>query len=252
MTDQKETIETKAPEVTLQEKATIPTAGSSEKKALSEEEKKEVLEAILFAAGFAVPYDKLAELLGMSSGKMKRFVEGYAGEYNAVPGRGILLLAMEDRCQLCTKAEYKDYIRDALGIRLSGKLSPSCLEVLAIIAYHQPVTKAYIEQVRGVDCSYALGSLLDKALVAATGRLEAPGRPMLYGTTDDFLRCFGISSLEELPDRKAAQPGVTATEAASAAASAVDVPDSPLLEQVPLFAAENTGKDGENDETPGS
>ena len=164
-------------------------------------QKREALEAILFAAGYAVPYEKLAPLLGLSPGKMKRFAEATAKVYNETPGRGILLLTMDDRCQLCTKAAYKAYIREALGIRLSGRLSSSSLEVLAVIAYHQPVTKSYIEQIRGVDCSYALGSLCDKQLVEPKGRLEAPGRPLLYGTTDGFLRCFGLSSLEDLPER---------------------------------------------------
>lgn len=199
MTDEKKIQETATPE----EKSAAfikKTPAEEEPRVLSELEKREALEAILFAAGYALPYDRLAALLGFTPGRMKRFAEATAKEYNAAPGRGILLLTMEDRCQLCTKAEYKNYIREALGIRLSGKLSASSLEVLAIVAYHQPVTKAYIEQVRGSDCSYAIGSLCDKSLIEPKGRLETPGRPLLYGTTDDFLRCFGISSLDELPE----------------------------------------------------
>ena len=125
--------------------------------------------------------------------------EELAVEYKRAD-RGILLLVMEDSCQLCSKEQYKDYIRTAMGIRSSGKLSNSCLEVLAIVAYSQPVTKAYIEQVRGVDCSWAIGTLCDKQLIEAKGRLDAPGKPILYGTTTEFLRVFGMGSLEELPN----------------------------------------------------
>ena len=162
---------------------------------------KQALEAILFAAGYPVPYTKLAEALDMPPSKIKSFAKKWQEEYNEVPERGILLLCFEDACQLCSKEEYKDHIRTAMGIRTSGKLSASCMEVLAIVAYNQPVTKAFIETVRGVDCSWAISSLLDKSLIESKGRLDAPGKPNLYGTTADFLRCFGIDSLQDLPNR---------------------------------------------------
>ena len=162
------------------------------------EELREALEAVLFAAGYPMPYDKLALTFEMSEREMKAFVSEFAEEYNA-QSRGILLLVTEDFCQLCSKEQYKDYIRAAMGIRSSGKLSASCLEALAIIAYNQPVSKAYVEQVRGVDCSWAIGSLMDKQLIEQKGRLDAPGKPILYGTTDVFLRVFGLHSLSELP-----------------------------------------------------
>ena len=117
-----------------------------------------------------------------------------------------MLLAFNDCCQLCTKEEYLPYIREALGIRRNGNLSNSSIETLAIIAYNQPVTRSYVDTVRGVDSSYAVSSLLERGLIEAKGRLDAPGRPMLYGTSPDFLRCFGLYSLDELP-------GVTAEEA---------------------------------------
>lgn len=167
----------------------------------------EVLEAVLFAAGHPVGYDKLGELFSMSPSIVRERVIAYAEVYNSSAPRGILLLPYDSSCQLCTKETYLPHIRVALGIRRSGTLSNSSIEVLAVVAYHQPVTRAYIDTVRGVDSSYAISSLLERGLIEAVGRLDAPGRPMLYGTTSDFLRCFGLSSLSELP-------GVSSEEAA--------------------------------------
>ncbi|MBQ8215946.1 MAG: SMC-Scp complex subunit ScpB [Clostridia bacterium] len=165
---------------------------------LNDDEQGQALEAVLFAAGYPMSYEKLGETFGKSEGEMRIFVERFAHEYNE-GSRGILLLVMEECCQLCSKEQYKDYIRTAMGMRSSGKLSNSCLEVLAIVAYSQPVTKAYIEQVRGVDCSWAIGTLCDKQLIESKGRLDAPGKPILYGTTTEFLRVFGMNSLSDLP-----------------------------------------------------
>lgn len=160
----------------------------------------EAIEAILFAAGHPVKYDKLAETFDMTLTATKRIVKDYAKRYNSskMP-RGVIMVTYEDSCQLCTKEEYISFIRYALGIRKSGTLSTSSIETLAIIAYHQPVTRAYIDAVRGVDSSYAVANLLERELIGIRGRLDAPGRPMLLGTTDNFLRCFGLSSLGELP-----------------------------------------------------
>ena len=113
------------------------------------------------------------------------------------------MLCLPETCQLTTKEQYMPYIREALGIKRGGNLSASSLEVLAIVAYNQPVTRAYVDAVRGVDSSYAVGSLLDKNLIEACGRMDAPGRPMLYVTTDKFLRVFGLNSLSELPETEA-------------------------------------------------
>ena len=165
---------------------------------LSEDELKEAFEAVLFAAGYPLPFDKLAEVFGKSEQEIRLFAEQYAIEYNSAR-RGILMLNTDSTCQLCSKEQYKDYARAALGIKSSGKLSNSCLEALAIVAYNQPVTKAYIEQVRGVDCSWAVGMLCDKMLIEQKGRLDAPGKPILYGTTEEFLRVFGLHSLSDLP-----------------------------------------------------
>ena len=113
--------------------------------------------------------------------------------------RGILLVTFPDSCQLCTREAYAAEIKTALGIRRGGKLSQSLLEVLAVVAYNQPTTRAFVDTVRGVDSSYAVSALLEKGLIEPCGKLDAPGRPTLYRTTTDFLRVFGIDSLMELP-----------------------------------------------------
>ena len=158
------------------------------------------IEAILYAAGYPVKYEKIAEVLGLDLRNTKKIIEHMSGEYNSDKSkRGILLLTFDETCQFCTKEQYAPYIREALGIRRGGNLSASSMEVLAVVAYNQPVTRSFVDQVRGVDSSYAFNSLIDKALIEACGRLDAPGRPMLYVTTEKFLRVFGIRSLSELP-----------------------------------------------------
>ncbi len=191
----------------------------------------EAIEAILFAAGYPVKYDKLAEVLGLSAKDIKLFCEHMAAEYEKA-GRGILMLCLPETCQLTTKEQYMPYIREALGIKRGGNLSASSLEVLAIVAYNQPVTRAYVDAVRGVDSSYAVGSLLDKNLIEACGRLDAPGRPMLYVTTDKFLRVFGLNSLSELPETEALS--IAAAQAdASAEAEQAEAEEAPEQESLP-------------------
>ncbi len=160
----------------------------------------EALEAILFAAGHPISYQTLARVFEMTPGKVKDKVFEYSIKYNdpEIP-RGVILLTFADSCQLCTKQNYLPEIRDALGIKKSGTLSTSSMEVLAIIAYNQPVTRAFVDTLRRVDSSYAMSNLLDRGLIVSKGRLDVPGRPMLYGTTSDFLRCFGLKDLESLP-----------------------------------------------------
>lgn len=153
------------------------------------------VEAILFAAGYPVTYEKLSEAIGTTADSIKAFVSEIAENYS---DRGIELILYDDSCQLCTKPEFENKIKTALGLRRNATLSGSSMEVLAVIAYHQPVTRAFIEQIRGVDSSYAVGLLADRGLIEAIGRLDVPGRPLLYGTTETFLRCFGLSSLSEL------------------------------------------------------
>ena len=193
-----------------QERMDLPGLGENENERKEKPENRpleepksyeEAIEAILFAAGHPVSYEALAKTFDLTAPIIRKTVKEYAEKYNhsKVP-RGVILLALDDECQLCTKAEYLAYIRYALGIRRNGTLSASTLETLAIVAYHQPVTRAYIDAVRGVDSSYAVSSLVERGLIEAKGRLDAPGRPVLFGTTSSFLRCFGLDSIDQLPD----------------------------------------------------
>ena len=161
----------------------------------------EGLEAILFAAGHPVSYATLARVFEMTPSKVKDKIFEYSIKYNDPKGfpRGVMLLTYADSCQLCTKENYLPEIRDALGIRKSGTLSTAAMETLAVVAYNQPVTRVFVDTIRKVDSSYAMNSLIDRGLIECVGRLDVPGRPMQYGTTSDFLRCFGLKSLEELP-----------------------------------------------------
>ena len=183
------------------------TPAADDKPALGLADVKNAIEAILFAAGYPVEYEKLAEVIGLPQKEIRQFVAHMADGYG---DRGIQLLMYPDACQLCTKEVFAPYIREALGIRRGGNLSNSSMEVLAVVAYNQPVTRSFVDTVRGVDSSYAVSSLLDKGLIEACGRLEAPGRPMLYATTEKFLRVFGLNSLADLPETEA----LTTAEAA--------------------------------------
>ncbi|MBE6635520.1 MAG: SMC-Scp complex subunit ScpB [Ruminococcaceae bacterium] len=161
----------------------------------------EGLEAVLFAAGHPVSYATLARVFEMTPSKVKDKIFEYAIKYNDPKPfpRGVMLLTYADSCQLCTKENYLHEIRDALGIRKSGSLSTAAMETLAVVAYNQPVTRVFVDTIRKVDSSYAMNSLIDRGLIECVGRLDVPGRPMQYGTTSDFLRCFGLKSIEELP-----------------------------------------------------
>ena len=157
------------------------------------------IEAIMFAAGYPMKYEKLAEVLSLTPSEIKRYVSELAEKYND-DEHGIMILMFPETCQFCTKEQHLPLIKEALGIKRGGNLSNSSMEVLAIVAYNQPVTRSFVDLVRGVDSNYAMNSLIDKGLIENCGRLDAPGRPMLYGTTDKFLRVFGISSVNELPE----------------------------------------------------
>ena len=184
------------------------------------------IEAILYAAGYPVKYSKLSEVLGLDEKDVKTMVEHMAEQFNSENSiRGINLLMYEETCQFCTKEQYAPYIREALGIKRGGNLSASSMEVLAVIAYNQPVTRAYVDTVRGVDSSYAVNSLIDKGLIEPTGRLDAPGRPMIYSTTEKFLRVFGINSLADLPETVSLDE-LAKNEAEGAATEAVESADS--------------------------
>lgn len=156
------------------------------------------LEAVLFAAGDSVSEGKLCAVLQTDKQTLRTAAQSLADYYD-FNLRGIKLLRLDDRYQLASRADYAQAVRSTLETRKPQNLTPSALEVLAIVAYKQPVTKTYIEQVRGVDSAYTLGSLVDKGLVEDCGRLDVPGRPILYQTTETFLRAFGLSSVSQLP-----------------------------------------------------
>lgn len=156
------------------------------------------LEAVLFASGEPVPVARLSLVFGVPEEDILVTADKL-GEYYENNGRGIRLLRLGGSLQLCSAPEHAKLIARVIEHRAAPKLSPSALEALAVIAYFQPVTRAYVEQVRGVDSSYTVSSLAEKGLIEPAGRLDAPGRPTLYRTTEAFLRVMGISSLEELP-----------------------------------------------------
>ncbi len=156
------------------------------------------IEAILFAAGERVEIPQLAAVLQADDDEIIHATGALADEL-AFNRRGIRILRLENGYQMVSSGEMADYITQALETRKPPKLSASQLEALTIIAYYQPVTKAMVEQLRGVDSAYSIGALLNKKLIEDAGRLNVPGRPIQYRTTPNFLRTFGLSSLEELP-----------------------------------------------------
>ena len=166
--------------------------------AMNKNEQLAAVEAVLFASGEPISADKLAAAVELSEEALPPLLAALEKRLDA-PECGIRLVRLEDSYQLCTKASQSAFVRRAFEIRRNTPLSQAALEVLAVVAYNQPVTKAFIEQVRGVDCSGVVGSLCEKGLIEEKGRLDLPGRPLLYGTTAVFLRCFGLSSIEELP-----------------------------------------------------
>lgn len=170
-----------------------------DEKVLSSDEIKRIAEAALFAAGYPLTFEKLGEVMGIPQERVREVITEYKKEYDSDPMRGIQLLILGNACQLVTKEVYADYVKAALGVRDGGNLSKASLETLAIIAYNQPATRSYVEQVRGVDSSYSIGVLLEHELIEEKGRLDVPGRPRLYGTTEAFLRTFGLSAPDELP-----------------------------------------------------
>lgn len=156
------------------------------------------LEAVLFAVGEPIETQRLAQALEWDELILDQLLDNLQAKYDET-GAGICLLRLDQRVQLCSRLEYAESIRKVLEVKRNAPLSQAAFEVLAIVAYNQPVTKSFIEQIRGVDCSAVLSSLLQKSLIEERGRLDLPGRPLIYGTTPDFLRVFCISSLDELP-----------------------------------------------------
>ena len=163
------------------------------------------IEGILFAAGDPVGVERLCMALDLDRATVDTVCQRLA-DYYSYERRGVRLLRLENSYQLCSAPEYADCIRRAFESRRPARLSQPALEVLAIIAYYQPTTRAYVDQIRGVDSAYTMGLLLERDLIEECGRLAVPGRPILYRTTQTFLRSFGLSSLEDLPELPSASP----------------------------------------------
>ena len=157
-----------------------------------------MLEAVLFAVGEPIESEKMSHALGIDLIVIEHALNELKERYDE--SSGLCLLKLDNKYQLCTKKCFADNIRSVIEIKKNAPLSQAALEVLAIVAYNQPVTKAFVEQIRGVDCSAVIGNLCQKSLIEEVGRLELPGRPLIYGTTAEFLRCFNVSSLDELPE----------------------------------------------------
>lgn len=162
-------------------------------------EAESIIEGVLFAAGDAVDVEKISDILDIDTKSTRAILTALADKYDREK-RGLQIIRLEDSYQMCTRRDYQEYISRLAEPRRSQSLSDAAMEVLAIVAYKQPVTRAVIEQIRGVSCDSLVNKLLEKNFIEEVGRLDTPGRPMLFGTTEEFLRCFGIESIMELPE----------------------------------------------------
>ena len=158
-----------------------------------------VLEAVLFTMGESVEVNRLADVIEEDVKTTNEILEGMAERYSR-EDRGIVLTRLDNAVQLCTKSEMYEYLIKIAKAPRKMMLTDTVLETLSIIAYKQPITRVEVERVRGVSCDHAINKLLEYDLITELGRLDAPGRPLLFGTTEQFLRCFGVGSLEELPE----------------------------------------------------
>lgn len=165
---------------------------------LGTKELESAVEAILFASGEAVHIDRICLALDLDRASVEEALR-HLGDSYAFERRGIRLLRMEEKWQLCSAPEYADMIRRAFEERKPAKLSQPAMEVLSVIAFHQPVTRAQVDQIRGVDSSYTVSLLLERDMIEECGKLQVPGRPKLYRTTENFLRAFHLTSLKDLP-----------------------------------------------------
>lgn len=156
-------------------------------------------EAVLFAAGEPVSREKLSEVFEISSSEVELCITELSEKLDGIRS-GMEVVKTENNYQLCTRSVLGEFVIKFLEIKRSAPISKPALEALAIIAYRQPVTKGFVEKIRGVDCSGIINSLLERELIEEKGRMDAPGRPILYGTTLNFLKCFGLNSIKELPD----------------------------------------------------
>lgn len=165
------------------------------------------LEAVLFASGDPISIDRLSQTFEIKPEEVEKYIEELEKKYDN-SGSGFYVVKLENTYQLVSREEFAPYIKKAFDIKRRTPLSPAALEVLAVIAYNQPVTRSFIEQVRGVDCSGVVSTLVEKGLIEERGRLELPGRPLLYGTTKTFLRSFSLNDLGDLPPLPKDNPSV--------------------------------------------
>ena len=189
---------------------------------MEREKAKAVIEAILFTMGDSVEIARLAEVIGCDRKETKELLGEMKGDY-AAQDKGIELIELEDAVQLCTKNEMYEYLIKIAKTPKKYTLSDTMLETLSIIAYKQPVTKLDIERIRGVSCDFAVNRLVEYDLVQEVGRLDAPGRPMLFGTTEQFLRSFGVKSLSDLPELNPLQVEEFREQAEAEARQTVDI-----------------------------
>ena len=157
------------------------------------------VEAILFAYGEPLELERITTALEIDDATAESILMNLQASLDE-RNSGVCLIKMDRKYQLCTRKEYAEPIRDVMDLKRNAPLSQAAFEVLAVVAYNQPVTKSFVEQVRGVDCSGVMSTLCQRGLIEEKGRLELPGRPLLYGTTSQFLKCFCVTSLEELPE----------------------------------------------------
>ncbi len=171
---------------------------------MEDKDYKTIIESILFTMGESVALTKIAAAIELEQGETKRLIDELAREY-IEENRGMRIMELEEAYQMCTSQNTYEYLIKVAKQPKKHVLTEVLLETLSIIAYKQPVTKAEIEKIRGVSCDHAVSKLVEYNLAMELGRLDAPGRPMLFGTTEEFLRSFGIHSLEDLPEMSAVQ-----------------------------------------------
>lgn len=188
---------------------------------------KNTVEAIIFASGESIDRIRLIEALGCSPERLDAIISEIATEYEE-RGSAVELLCIGSEVQFVTRPEYAAAVRNVLDMKRNQPLSSAAFEVLAIVAYNQPVTKAFVEQVRGVDCSGVINTLCQRNLIEECGRLDLPGRPLLYCTTTDFLKCFCMSTLAELPE-------IPDTKAAAAALENIHNDESVIAGQMSIL-----------------
>ena len=158
-----------------------------------------IIEGILFAAGDPVKIDRIADILDIDVKSTRAVMTALIDKYDEEM-RGLKIIRLDDSYQMCTRGEYNEYIAKLAEPKRAQTLSNAAMEVLSIVAYKQPVTRSVVEQIRGVSCDHLINRLLERNLIQEIGRLDTPGRPMLFGTSEEFLRCFGIASVTDLPD----------------------------------------------------